>query len=216
MLLFILVRSHSVKASAQTRSTHGQPPPRPLNKPRLIEDRKSHQQPSVSSSTPRSKFVAGSKTTSLSSQSPTNISNPRQNVFRVTITIFHSSLLLVSYIAWTSLLILLLPAFFLSYCIRQIGLLLAQHRRSSLVETLSSLSLHYLHSEDAGSNIIVAIYLGAPGIKIAALKKLLVKRIFSAPPSNQRNCGSNGIERWFAERLQQTVVPIPTGFAWQR
>ncbi|VDN96426.1 unnamed protein product [Rodentolepis nana] len=115
-------------------------------------------------------------------------------------------LLLVSDIAWTTFLILLLPAFCISYCIRQIGLLLAQHRRSSLVETLSSLSLHYLHGEDAGRNIVVVIYLGAPGIKIAALKKLLVKRIFSTPrtPSGthqRRNCGSKGMERWFAERL---------------
>ncbi|KAM7536805.1 hypothetical protein Aperf_G00000088346 [Anoplocephala perfoliata] len=213
------VRSHSVKAPAQKRVIHGQPPPRPLNKPRLTEDHKSHQQTSASSSTSRSRFTAGSKTASLPSQPPRHISNARQDVFRITISFFHSSLLIVSYIAWTSLLILLLPAFCLSYCIRQIGLLLAQHRRSSLVETLSSLSLHYLHGEDAGRNIVVVIYLGAPGIKIATLKKLLVRRIFSAPPPNstdRRNCGSKRMERWFAERLQQTVVPIPTGFAWQR
>nr|CDS29559.1 hypothetical protein HmN_000236100 [Hymenolepis microstoma] len=226
------VRSQSVKAPAQRQRSQGQPPPRPVHRPRLIDERKSREQTSVPpSSTPflsqlgeGDKILSSSTPSSHSSSSqplPANTSSLRQDVFRVTICVFHSSLLLVSYIAWTTFLILLLPAFCISYCIRQIGLLLAQHRRSSLVETLSSLSLHYLHGEDAGRNIVVVIYLGAPGIKIAALKKLLVKRIFSTPrtPSgthHRRSRGSKGMERWFAERLQQTVVPLPTGYAWQR
>ncbi|VDN96199.1 unnamed protein product, partial [Rodentolepis nana] len=233
---FVSVRSQSVKAPAQRKRSQGQPPPRPIHRPRLIDERKSREQTTVPSSSTSSHSQGGEDGKVLSSSSfssspsphspfsqplPVNTSSLRQDVFRVTICVFHSSLLLVSYIAWTTFLILLLPAFCISYCIRQIGLLLAQHRRSSLVETLSSLSLHYLHGEDAGRNIVVVIYLGAPGIKIAALKKLLVKRIFSTPrtPSGthqRRNCGSKGMERWFAERLQQIVVPLPTGYAWQR
>lgn len=212
-----------MKAPAQRRNSRVEPPPRPIHRPRLIDEHKSHQETSAPSSSASSHSQAGEggKILSSSQTLPANTSNLRQDVFRVTICVFHSSLLIVSYIAGTTFLILLLPAFCISYCIRQIGLLLAQHRRSSLVETLSSLSLHYLHGEDAGRNIVVVIYLGAPGIKIATLKKLLVRRIFSAPPppSNthqRRNCGSKGMERWFAERLQQTVVPLPTGYAWQR
>ncbi|VDM36140.1 unnamed protein product [Hydatigera taeniaeformis] len=206
----ILFRSQSVKTPAPKRSGQIPPPPRPLTKPKLMEERKSRQQTSPTTSSFDSATAINAQTTS---SAPT--SNLRQDVFRVTLYVFHSSLLLVSYLAWTAFFILLLPAFCISYCIRQFGLLLAQHRRSSLVETLSSLSLHYLHGEDAGRTTVVLIYLGSPGIKIAALKRLLVQRIFSTTQKRTSN-GSQGMEKWFSERLQQTIVPLPTGYAWQR
>ncbi|KAL5965319.1 hypothetical protein TSMEX_006948 [Taenia solium] len=204
------VRSQSVKASAPKRGGQVPPPPRPLTRPRLPEERKSRPQASLSASASVNTATINAQTTL-----PTPTSNLRQDVFRATFYVFHSSLLLVSYLAWTAFFILLLPAFCASYCIRQVGLLLAQHRRSSLVETLSSLSLHYLHGEDAGRATIVVIYLGSPGIKIAALKRLLVQRIFSTTEKRTLS-GSSGMAKWFSERLQQTVVPLPTGYAWQR
>lgn len=186
------------------------PPPRPLTRPKLPEERKSRLQAS-----PMAPTSVSTATINVQTTLPTPTSNLRQDVFRATFYVFHSSLLLVSYLAWTAFFILLLPAFCVSYCIRQIGLLLAQNRRSSLVETLSSLSLHYLHGEDAGRTTIVVIYLGSPGIKIAALKRLLVQRIFSTTEKRTPS-GSSGMAKWFSERLQQTVVPLPTGYAWQR
>ncbi|CUT98785.1 conserved hypothetical protein [Echinococcus multilocularis] len=208
------VRSHSVKVPASKRSGQVPPPPRPLTRPKLLEERKSRLQ-----ATPTTAASISTTTINAQTATPTPTSYLRQDVFRVTFYVFHSSLLLVSYLAWTAFFILLLPAFCVSYCIRQIGLLLAQHRRTSLVETLSSLSLHYIHGEDAGRNTVVVIYLGSPGIKIAALKRLLVQRIFSTDSTATEKLtpnGSPGMEKWFSERLQQTVVPLPTGYAWQR
>ena len=196
-----------MREPAAKRSSHLQPPPRPTTRPKV----QSPPQPSTSTASTNPPRVSAT----------TRSSGPglRHEVFRASIFIFHSSLLFVSYLTWTSLFILLLPAFCISYCIRQIGLLLAQHRRSRLVETLSSLSLHYLHGEDAGRNTIVVIYLGSPGIKIAALKRLLVQRIFSAGEDNnseRSTSGSRPMKKWFAEHLQQTVVSLPMGYAWQR
>uniref|UniRef100_A0A5K3FEC8 Diacylglycerol O-acyltransferase n=2 Tax=Mesocestoides corti TaxID=53468 RepID=A0A5K3FEC8_MESCO len=198
------VRSQSVKATPP-KSRNTQPPPRPLTRPRLPEERGGRAEVTELPPFP----------TNLPPADP-NSSTLRQDVFRVTVYVFHSSLLVVSYVAWAAILILLLPAIGISYCLRQLGLLLAQHRRPALVDTLSSLSLQYLEGKEASTSAVtvVAIYLGSPGIKIAALKRLLAERILSKSsvvPSSRRPAG-----RWFAERLQQKIVELPTGYAWQR
>ncbi|BHF75299.1 hypothetical protein SprV_0501839500 [Sparganum proliferum] len=82
--------------------------------------------------------------------------------------------------------------------------------------------------------IVVAVYLGAPGIRLHALKRLLYNRLFTGrdkhrahfpdgdvalgaeTPVLSKGLLRNDRYRWFAERLQQYVVALPTGYAWQK
>uniref|UniRef100_A0A183SAJ8 MSC domain-containing protein n=1 Tax=Schistocephalus solidus TaxID=70667 RepID=A0A183SAJ8_SCHSO len=82
--------------------------------------------------------------------------------------------------------------------------------------------------------VVVAVYLGAPGIRLHALKRLLYNRLFTGrdklrahfsdrdvtlgteTPVLSRGLLRNDRYRWFTERLQQYVVALPTGYAWQK